>query len=83
MRCRPKRRGSICSVNSSPTDIDRRHLVITLYAKTYSCVPENSGYCRILRAEEPFADFPRAHVPDDTSSLYVLKPMIYDEQGMS
>jgi hypothetical protein len=71
------------TLKSFPAEIDRRHYVITLYgctSKTYSCVPEDStAYHRILGAQKPFTDFPRANVPDNKSSIYALKPVVYDQ----
>jgi hypothetical protein len=68
-----------------PNDIGRRHYVIVLYgctSKVYACIPTNSViYHRILRAQSPFADFPRAGCRDNQSSLYALKPMIYDQES--
>jgi hypothetical protein len=67
---------------SLPDDIKRRHYVITLFgctSKTYRCIPEDSkAYCLLLRAQPPFLDFPRAGSDANQSSLYALKPMIYN-----
>jgi hypothetical protein len=73
------------AIHPSPTDIERRHYCFTLYgctSKTYSCIPENlSAYSNILRAQNPFLEFPRTRFSENDSALYALKPMIYDKPG--
>ena len=74
------------SRNPPPHDVRRRHYVITIYgctSKTYACIPANTvAYRHLLRAQKPFTNFPRSGCQDNVSSLYALKPMIYDQQGV-
>ncbi|HEV7736221.1 MAG TPA: hypothetical protein VGO47_02465 [Chlamydiales bacterium] len=47
--------------HSSPSDINRRHYVITLYGcteETYSCIPKGAAtmYHRLLQAQDPWGD---------------------------
>ena len=73
------------SVHSDPADINRRHYVIWLYGcswKTYSCIPVGSNYRRILRADKLFPNLAPADAPDNESSMYALKPVMFDREGI-
>jgi hypothetical protein len=74
------------SVRSQPIDIERRHYLVTVYgctSNTYRVVAETSTeYRHVLRAEKPFKDFPRAGWHENEESVFALKPVIYDKEGV-
>jgi hypothetical protein len=74
------------SVRSQPIDIERRHYLITVYgctSNTYGVVAKTSTeYSHVLRAEKPFRNFPRAGWYENEQSVFGLKPVIYDKEGV-
>ena len=73
--------GTRSSSKSQPTDIERRHYLITVYgctSHTYGVVGETSTeYLHVLQAEKPFKDFPRDGWYENEQSVFALKPVIY------
>jgi hypothetical protein len=69
------------------TDLDRRHYSIILRgcrSDTYSCIPKNDSaiYNLLLKAQNPFVDFPRRDSKENVELVDALKPMMYEDKIM-